>query len=115
MTDNSTGTLHDSTDGGVAGKHPDASDFKLLAAPSTAKQSNTTHLRLVPVACWRVDDVRFAFDSSFVTPDIAKELQLLLDVRSAHSQKDPNGAMLFRRCQCLGTPIRWQRRLQQSA
>ncbi len=99
------GSLHDSTDGGIAGRHPDASDLQLLTASSTEKQSNTAHLRLIPVACWRVDDVRFAFDSSS---------SRLISRRncSYYSMLDPLIARRIRMAQCsirrfrfLGMPI----------
>ena len=95
MGNEEAGVLHNSSDGGVAGKHPAASPFEPLVAPSTASQSNKARLRLIPVACWRVDDVRFAFDSSFVTPAITQELQLLISVRAAHKVKDLRGKVQY--------------------
>ncbi len=53
----------------MAGDHPTANPQDFLVGPSTDDQFNTAHLRLIPIACWRVDDIRFAFDSSFVTAD----------------------------------------------
>jgi hypothetical protein len=90
MSANHQGTVHGDSGGGIAGSHADAASMQFLVAPSTSNEGNTTNLRLVPVACWRVDDVRFAFDSSFVTPDVTTELQLLVSLREAH--KKPNSA-----------------------
>ena len=42
---------------------------------------------LIPIACWKIEDIRFAFDSSFVTPDAAVEMQALKDLRESHSQQ----------------------------
>lgn len=88
MADDDPGVVHGASDGGVAGKHPESDPFELLAAPSTSGELNTALLRLIPIACWRVDDIRFAFDSSFVTADIATELKLLVSLREANKQTD---------------------------
>src|SRR5215831_16880883 len=64
-----------STEGGVAGSHPPAEPFRLRLAPSTeAGAQNLARLRLIPIACWRVDDFRFQFDSSFVLPEVRAEM-----------------------------------------
>src|SRR5579871_4818690 len=75
---NDNSVLHDSSEGGVAGKRADvpADEYPIFVGTTTAKQINTVDLRLIPIACWRVDDVRFDFDSSFVTPDITTELRM---------------------------------------
>ena len=60
--------------------------------PRRPPSSNTARLRLIPIACWRVDDIRFAFDSSFIAPDsdatstndIRVELAHLADLVKAH-------------------------------
>ncbi|MFN7993071.1 MAG: hypothetical protein U0Q18_05695 [Bryobacteraceae bacterium] len=79
--------------GGVAGSHPDPVPLKFNVAPATADQSNTIHLPLNPVACWRVDDIRFAFDSSFVTADIAAEVKQLHDLREDHAAPGGTGTI----------------------
>jgi hypothetical protein len=95
MPGDNQGTIHGSSDGGVQGSHPASSSPQLLVAPSTAGEFNNTRLPLIPIACWRVDDIRFAFDSSFVaadpsadpagTPnDIRAELQNLISLIQAH-------------------------------
>jgi hypothetical protein len=90
---NDKGTIHRSSDGGVTGNHKPAERLEFLVAPSTSDQTNTAQLRLIPVACFRVDDVRFAFDSSFVTSDptdekndIRSELRLLFDLLKQHPE-----------------------------
>jgi hypothetical protein len=84
MSDEPAASLHGVADAGVAGKHPPASDPFFLVGPATADQFNTARLRLVPIACWRVDDIRFQFASSFVTPEIKAELRILEDLIKAH-------------------------------
>jgi peptidoglycan hydrolase-like protein with peptidoglycan-binding domain len=86
-------------EGGVAATLPDATSQSLLAgmgpsgapapvlvAPSTADERNTTQLRIIPIACWRVDDVRFEFDSSFVRPQVRAELRRLAELVDAHTK-----------------------------
>jgi OmpA family protein len=89
MADHQKGVVHTVTDGGVAGTHSAVEAQPLRVAPSTGKEFNTALLGLIPVACWKVEDTRFAFNSSFVTPDITKEIQALADLRKAHSASDP--------------------------
>ena len=94
MSDN--GVIHSSSDGGVAGEHPDADDLSLYVAPATADEYNSIRMRLIPVACWRVQDVRFAFDSSFVAAEIATEIKQLWALREDHKKPDKlTGEMLY--------------------
>jgi hypothetical protein len=95
MANGQKGIVHSATTGGVSGTHGETAPFEFLVAPSTGSEANTAQLRLVPLACWRVDDVRFAFDSSFVTPDISQELNALSDLRKKHSQADATGTTQF--------------------
>ncbi len=78
-----------SSDGGATGSHPPVEPFEVLVAPATSDESNRVTLRLIPIACWKIEDIRFAFDSSFVTPDAAIEFQALKDLRESHSQESP--------------------------
>jgi hypothetical protein len=90
------GSLHDASGGGVSGHHSAAEPFELLVSPSTsAEHKNTVRLRLIPIACWRVDQIRFAFDSSFVSPEITQELKTLQGLREFHTRRDFNGNTLF--------------------
>lgn len=67
--------------GGVAGVHPAIARFPVLAGPATSQELNAITTAVIPVACWRVDDVRFRFDSSFVQPEVAEEIDALKIVR----------------------------------
>jgi OmpA family len=89
MGNNQQGTIHSASDGGTAGTVAPVEPFKLLIGSATSNEFNTVRLRLIPIACWKVDEVRFAFDSSFVTPEIKTELQMLSDLRSHHAAKVP--------------------------
>ena len=89
MSDSGTARIHSNSDGGLSGKHASADAFQLLVGPSTGNEFNTARLRLIPLACWRVDDIRFDFDSSFVLPDIQDEMLLLANLIKDHTRKDP--------------------------
>lgn len=81
MPDSERGVLSSATDGGVTAKHPDAEQVRLLVAPATANELNTARLRLIPIACFRIDDIRFKFDSSFVLPDVRDEMNAFAELR----------------------------------
>jgi hypothetical protein len=86
MGENDEGVIHSISDGGVTGKHPPAEPFKILVAPARADEFNLVRLRIIPVACWRGEDIRFQVDSSFPLPDIAQELAALERLRRQHPQ-----------------------------
>lgn len=93
MGDEQHGTIHGATEGGTAGTHDPADPIELLVGPSTSDQFNTARLPLKVVACFKVDDIRFAFDSSFVgsnsadeRKDIRAELQLLVSLLQKHPE-----------------------------
>jgi hypothetical protein len=67
LSDDSQGVIHGASDGGVVGEHPDAAPFQVLAGPSIGAELNTVRIAVAPTFCWKVEDIRFAFDSSFVT------------------------------------------------
>ncbi len=75
-----------SSGGGVAGSHPEDETQPVLVAPTTSTDSNLFSLEVIPVACWRVDDLRFAFDSSFVRPEVADEMSRLKALREQHKK-----------------------------
>jgi len=75
-----------STLGGITGDHRPKELPPVLVAPATADEKNTYKDPLVVVACWRMDDIRFEFDSSFVSPDAREEMQLLAILRKKHPQ-----------------------------
>jgi hypothetical protein len=80
-----SGGVIGSSDGALAGSHAvQDGNLTFQVAPATEQQVNTLRLPLVPVACWRVDDIRFAFDSSFITPDVSADLELLGRLREKH-------------------------------
>jgi hypothetical protein len=72
------------TPGGAAADHPAPPRRVLYAAPTDADDHNTLRLDLFPIACWCAGDVRFAFDSSLVKPELAEELARLDALRRSH-------------------------------
>lgn len=71
--------------GGVSGSHPESEPFPVYASPATqGKGKNTIRMELIPVACWKLEDVRFAFGSSFILPGVKKEFADLADLLKKH-------------------------------
>jgi len=72
------------SEAGVAARFKTPSESILSVAPSTVtgNTSNTLRRPLRPSACFRIDDLRFEFDSSFIKPDAAEEFALLASLRS---------------------------------
>ena len=71
--------------GAVSGAHPRRLKLSLPVAPSTQGNGvNTLRFALLPIACWKLEDLRFDFDSSFIKPDGADEFAALLELRKQH-------------------------------
>src|SRR5262249_37549794 len=85
------GVLHSVTAGGIAASHIDVPQATVLAAPNASKEFNRIKRRIVPLACWRAQDVRFAFESSFVRPEISTEIAALNELIVRHTLTDENG------------------------
>src|SRR5262249_48086468 len=66
------------------GKHTLERDHFLRVGPTVDTKHNTYRMALIPLACWHIKDVRFDFDSSFVLPDAAEEMQMLSALRKEH-------------------------------
>ena len=71
--------------GGVSGRHPPTEPFPILVSPATGGRGhNTIREELVVVACWKLNDVRFLFGSSFILPQTRGEFFELLQLRREH-------------------------------
>ncbi len=81
------GGLHHISEGGVAGTHAVLQADDVLLAPTTTDEKNTVKAAIFPIACFRVDDIRFDFDSSFILPEVAQEMPHLSDLRDKHKDK----------------------------
>lgn len=80
--------------------HPVAPRRALNVAPTDGSEKfNTIRIPLVPIACWRISDPAFAFDSSFVSAGFRCELAAL-----AEKAQDYPGcpATLFGHCDPAG-------------
>jgi hypothetical protein len=73
--------FHVKTDGGIGAHHPARETLSIFVGPSTSDEFNTIKPGLTPVACLRIDDIRFEFDSSFIGPKATDELKLLAQLR----------------------------------
>ena len=74
--------------GVVAAAQAGASPLAVLAAPATGDEFNTIGERLVPKACFKVEDLLFDFDSSFVRPEIGAHLPQLAKLRNDNKVQD---------------------------
>ncbi|HSR13564.1 MAG TPA: OmpA family protein, partial [Thermodesulfobacteriota bacterium] len=77
MTDQGSGPGSRLSDGGIAGEHPARPVHSIFAGPSTSSEFNTIKFPLSATACWRLEDVRFEFDSSLIQPAAAEEFKNL--------------------------------------
>jgi hypothetical protein len=73
--------------------------FKVAPTDAGAK-FNAIRIPLVPVACWRLNDPAFAFDSSFVAPAFRDEITTLGGIASANPGCP---AALFGHCDPAGS------------
>src|SRR5262245_14876406 len=90
MSDKPEGQIHSASEGGIAGHHPPVPAHPFTVGPTTADEHNTIRPGIFPKACWRVEDVRFDFDSSFVRPEIRTEMARLASILDQHTEKDPD-------------------------
>jgi hypothetical protein len=77
------------TEGGTGADHALVSPLRILAGPAAGNESNHVRSAMIPVACWRIGDVRFHFDSSFVVPEARSEFQVLSKLIVEH-QANPS-------------------------
>lgn len=74
------------TDRVVAADHPLAEPMVALVAPTFSDDFNTIQERLIPKGCFRIEDIVFEFDSSFVRPEVANGMAYLADLREKHEE-----------------------------
>jgi len=75
-TDAAETFVHLISPGGVAARHRVPQE-PVLVGPATSVEFNAVTAGIIPIACWRVDDIRFGFDSSVVQPEMDEELKHL--------------------------------------
>jgi len=91
MADNPDGTIRLASGGGIVAEHVPLPVQEALVAPTTAEDHNTIKAALIPFACWRANDMRFEFESSFVLPEIQKEVGALKELIDRHTLTDDKG------------------------
>jgi hypothetical protein len=86
------------SDNSTAASLPVEQEDAIIAAPSTGAEFNTVRPRLIPMACFKLEDSNFEFDSSFITilTFDAGPLKDLLDAHrgakmSIFGHADPSG------------------------
>ncbi|HVX84769.1 MAG TPA: peptidoglycan-binding protein [Phycisphaerae bacterium] len=80
--------LADVTGGAVAGRHGRRS-LRVLVGPATETQSNTIVPGIFPIACFKLEDIRFDFGSSVVLPEVRDEMPLLAKLIDDHTVIGP--------------------------
>jgi len=86
MGSSPTSPNRNATGGGLSASHPPPFSGPARVGSTTSSEQNLVRTALFPVACWRVDDIRFDFDSSFVRPEISAEIAELANLRELHKQ-----------------------------
>lgn len=71
------------TDAGFTSPHPRV-EHLLQVGPTTTDEKNKFRPAVFPIACWRIDDVRFEFDSSVIRPDASAEFKKLKSLMAAN-------------------------------
>ncbi len=79
-------------EGGILGRTAPAPPLAALVAPAVGAEFNAIAAGLVPIACFRVDNIRFAFGSSFIEPAIKPDLARLGRLLRAHPPPSVAGA-----------------------
>lgn len=86
MSEEQEQALEFATEGGTVATHDNFSVPPVLLGPATGAESNAYRAGLIPLACWRVEDIRFDFDSSLVKPDIVDEIRQLARLVKAYPE-----------------------------
>src|SRR5258708_30808266 len=84
MSKEETELTHIVSEGGVAAKHLPIEDLVALVGPASGSEQNKVIAGIIPVACWRLEDIRFEFDSSIVKPETEEELEHLAQLIKEH-------------------------------
>jgi hypothetical protein len=61
----------------------------VLAGPSTGDEFNTIQSAVFPIACFKVENIRFDFDSSVVKPELRNEMPVLAQLLAEHTEPEP--------------------------
>ncbi len=70
--------------GSVAADHPLSDTHPILAAPTMANHFNVVKVAIKTLACFKLEDTCFEFDSSFIMPEAATEIKNLSRLKQKH-------------------------------
>ena len=108
-TDETAATAPVESESGIAATHVNAaSGLAIPVAPAHSIQFNTIKMRLIPLACWRLEDINFEFGSSIPNQTIVKGLDHLAKLLAEVDQKDrpqlkePNPITIFGHADPIG-------------
>jgi hypothetical protein len=76
------------TAGGTVGIHPVRPTHAALVAATHQQEFNTIRSFPTPFACWKIEDLRFEFDSSIIRPEIAEEMRTLAQLIDENTEGD---------------------------
>ena len=85
MSDAITGSVT-STSGGIAATHPPVEVPPVHVAPTGEEDTNTIRTPFMAIACWKMEDLRFEFGSSFIKPGAAEEFAELAALVKEHPE-----------------------------
>ena len=77
------------TAGSIAADQQQPEPQPVLVGPTTADEFNTIGERLIPKGCFRMEDIRFEFDSSFIRPEAKDDMPALADLIDRHTLSVP--------------------------
>jgi outer membrane protein OmpA-like peptidoglycan-associated protein len=92
MGDSDGSTIHSDENGAFSATHPPQPELSLLAGTTTTSEFNTAHLAVFPIACYKMENLHFVFDSSILSPDLPVGIQQLKALLDLHSQPTPGSA-----------------------
>ncbi|HEX7815909.1 hypothetical protein [Dyella sp.] len=73
------------SESGVAADHPSLVEKPAVVAPTDSDAVNRLRILVAPIACWRMDDICFDFDSSFPGLNVVAGLAHLSSLLARHS------------------------------
>jgi len=81
----SKNTISSTTVGGFTATVPTQDREDSRVAPTVrAEEHNALRISVFPFACWKLEDIRFEFDSSILLPEVKQELAQLHALRQRH-------------------------------
>ena len=83
------GSISSANEGAVAGAHPSRDTAAPRVAPTLEGKPNTIQAAVFPIACFKVESLRFDFESSLVMPALRREMPALARLLTEHAE--PSG------------------------